>query len=217
VNLTLSALTAMASGMSAQLRNVFSGIERELASLREAKTGSSPPAESPSQMAVGSEIVTDLVRLALCPIYESLQHVNLADAVLTAMADLESRATRRGVVLKSHIPTHVDLESRPATATLLARTLINDAILATPRGREVTVRLESVGRGAKITIEDGGPPIPAEAYVGLISTQLDPSTVGRPSTIALFTAQTLAQHLGVQLELGAAATGGHLEVKFVVA
>jgi signal transduction histidine kinase len=220
INLTLSALTAMASGMGAQLRNIFSSLERELAAAREGKTPA--PSEGMShQMALGSEVVADLVRLAECPVYESMQHVNLADAVRAAMAELDGRAARRGVILKSRIPPHVDIESRPATTTLLARTLINDAILATPKGREVTVTVEALEKGARIVVEDGGPAIPEDAFFSLVSTQLDPSTLGRPSTAALFCAQTLANHIVAQLEPVASsdgspsrASGGQLAVRF---
>jgi two-component system, OmpR family, sensor kinase len=221
INLTLSTLTAMASGMSAQLRSVFSVLERELSALREGK-GVAPDSDPISlQMALGSEIVTDLVRLAQCPVYESMQHVNLADSVRAAMGDLDGRAGRRGVVLKSRIPPHVDIESRPAATALLARTLINDAILATPRGREVTVTVEALEKGARLVVEDGGPALPEDAFYSLVSTQLDPSTLGRPMTIALFTAQTLASHLAAQVTLAGAgestppsSSGGRIAVKF---
>jgi len=201
-NRGLVALTGMAVGLSGQLRSIFSMIDRELIALREGSEPPSPHAEMMAQQtALGSELVADLVRLAQCPAYESTQHVNLADPVRAAMAELESRATRRGVTLKSHIPAHADLESRPAAVGLLARTLINDAILATPRGGQVVVTVEPLAKGARLVVSDGGPPIPEDSYGALVSTRLDPSTVGRPSTGALFCAHLLAQHLATELEL----------------
>jgi hypothetical protein len=222
INLTLSALTAMASGMGAQLRNIFSILERELAALREGRGAPGTPSEAlTNQMTLGSEVVVDLVRLAQCPVYESMQHVNLADAVRAAMAELDSRAARRGVILKSRIPPHQDIESRPASVALLARTIINDAIQATPKGREVVVTVEALDKGARMLVEDGGPAIPEDAFFALVSTQLDPSTLGRPTTVALFCAQTLANHVGAQLEPASAsddtpspASGGRVAVKF---
>jgi two-component system OmpR family sensor kinase len=220
INLTLSALTAMASGMSAQLRSVFSILERELSALREGKSAAASEPLS-QQMALGSEIVTDLVRLAQCPVYESMQHVNLADSVRAAMAELDSRAGRRGVILKSRIPPHVDIEARPATTTLLARLLINDGILATPRGREVTVTVEALEKGARLVVEDGGPAIPEDAFFSVVSTQMDPATIGRPTSVALFCAHTIANHLDAQVEPASASdeappsgSGGRIAVKF---
>jgi signal transduction histidine kinase len=202
----LSALCAMAAGMSAELRNIFSTIEREIVALRERGGASETLAQQTSH---GSEIVTDLVRLGQCPVYESVQHLNLADAVRAVMADLESRATKRGVSLKSHIPGHVDLESRPVATALLARTLINDAILATPRGGQVTVTIETSGKGTLLRVADDGPAIPEETFPALLSTRLDPSTLGRPSTIALFWAEMLAEHLGTGVVLGKADSAAH--------
>jgi len=120
------------------------------------------------------------------------------------MADLESRAIKRGVGLKSHIPGHVDLESRPVATALLARTLINDAILATPRGGHVTVTVDTSGRDATLSVADEGSSIPEDALGALLSARLDPATLGRPSTIALFWAHMLAEHLGTQIELATA-------------
>jgi signal transduction histidine kinase len=197
----LGALCAMAAGMAAELRSIFSAIERESAVLRESKRPVSDALVQ--QTALGSQMVADLVGLAQCPVHESVQHVNLADAVRSAMGELESRATQRGVTLKSRIPAHVDLDSKPVTVTLLARTLIHDAIQAAPRGGHVTVTLEPAPKGSPtLIVTDDGPPIPDDSFAALLSTRLDPTTAGRPSTIALFWAQTLAQHLGTQLELG---------------
>jgi signal transduction histidine kinase len=217
VNRALIALCAIASGMSAELRSIFSTIEREFVALREART---PVSEVLAQQtSLGGEIVADLVRLGQCPVYESVQHLNLADAVRAVMADLESRATRRGVGLKSHIPGHVDLESRPVTTALLARTLINDAILATPRGGHVVVSVETSAKGPCLIVQDGGPTIPDDALEQVLSTRLDPGAIGRPSTIALFWAQALAQHLETQIEVRRSKEddGCLIEVKFPAA
>jgi signal transduction histidine kinase len=219
INLTLSTLAAMAAGMATQMRSIFSTLEREFGALRE---GSEPaPAASEAlalQMTLGSELVTDLVRLAQCPVYESVQHVNLAESVRSAMAELDARAVRRGVALKSRIPTHVGLESRPAACVLVARTIINDAILATPRGGEVTVTLQPREHSPRVIVDDTGPPIPDEAFFAIVSTQLDPSTIGRPPTIGLFCAQILANHLAAQVEPGGpsdeAPRGGRVTVRF---
>lgn len=220
----LGPLCAMAGGMAAELRRILSLFERAFAALREVNGPVSDALVEATTL--GSQMVADLVKLSQCPVHESVQHVNMADAVRSAMGELESRATRRGVTLKSRIPAHVDVDSKPLAATLLARTLINDAIQATPRGGQVTVSLESAPKGApSLVVTDDGPVIPEDAFAALLSARQDPSTVGRPSTIALFWAQTLAQHLGSQLELGrgdAAARsardgqrpGASIEVKF---
>jgi signal transduction histidine kinase len=215
-NKGLNAISAMAAGVSVQLRSLFRALSRD-PGLSKQRPSSFPPAPG-DPLDLGAEMVTDLARLAECPVYESVQHVNFADAVRSAMAELDSRASRRGVILKGHIPSHADIESRPATTALLARTLIHDAILATPTGGMVKVVVEPKPKGVHLVVTDGGGPISEEVLTALIANRTDPSTLGRPCTIALFVSQALAQHLGAELELappseGDAGGGGRILVR----
>jgi hypothetical protein len=217
LNKSLNAISAMAAGVSVQLRSLFGALSRNQAGANRDRPSSFPPALG-EPLELGTELVTELARLAECPVYESVQHLNFADAVRSAMAELESRAARRGVHLKGIIPNHADIESRPATAALLARTLIHDAILATPPGGTVKVSVEAKTKGLQFTVIDGGGPVSEDVLTALIANRTDPSTLGRPCTIALFVGQSLAQHLGAQLELapaieGEAPSGGRILVR----
>jgi signal transduction histidine kinase len=216
-NKTLNAISAMAAGVSVQLRSLFRALSRSEGGAGKERAPSYPPAPG-DPLDLGAEFVTDLGRLAECPVYESIQHLNFADAVRSAMAELESRAARRGVILKGQIPNHADIESRPATAALLARTLIHDAILATPAGATVKVSVEAKPKGIHFVVTDGGGPVSEDVLTALIANRTDPTTLGRPCTIALFVSQALAQHLATQLELapvaeGEAAGGGRILVR----
>jgi two-component system, OmpR family, sensor kinase len=196
-NKALNAISAMAAGISVQLRSLLRALSRTDSDAN--KEDSYPPSPG-DPIELGAELMTDLGRLAECPIYESVQHVNFADAVRSGMAELESRASRRGVVLKSQIPSHADIESRPATVALLARTLIHDAILATPPGGVVKVIVEAKPNRAQFIVADGGGPITEDVLAALVASRTDASTLGRPCTIAVFIAQALAHHLGAQIE-----------------
>jgi two-component system, OmpR family, sensor kinase len=204
-NKALNAISAMAAGVSVQLRSLFRALSSG-ASANKDRAASYPPAPG-DPLDLGAELVTDLARLAECPVYEAIQHVNFADAVRSAMAELESRAVRRGVILKGQIPNLANIDSRPATSALLARTLIHDAILATPPGGMVKVAVEPQAKGLHFVVTDGGGPVSEDVLTALIANRTDPSTLGRPCTIALFIGQSLAQHLGGQLELAPAADG----------
>jgi signal transduction histidine kinase len=199
-NKGLNAISAMAAGVSVQLRSLFRTLSRSDSTPKKDRPSSYPPAPGDA-LELGAELVTDLARLAECPVYESVQHVNFSDAVRSAMAELESRASRRGVILKSNIPSHADIESRPATVALLARTLIHDAILATPPGGTVKVVVEAKAKGVHFLVADGGGPITEDVLNALVASRTDPSTLGRPCTIALFIGHALAQHLGAIIEL----------------
>jgi signal transduction histidine kinase len=205
-NRALNAISAMSAGVSVQLRSLFRALSRADAGATPDRASSYPPAPG-DPLDLGAEFVTDLARLAECPVYESIQHVNFADAVRSAMAELEARASRRGVNLKGQIPSHADIESRPATSALLARTLIHDAILATPAGGTVRVSVEPKTKGLHFVVTDGGGPVSEDVLIALIANRTDPSTLGRPCTIALFIGQSLAHHLGAQLELAPVADG----------
>ena len=204
-NKALNAISAMAAGVSVQLRSLFRALSRRDPGKTQERPSYPPGPGDPLEL--GTELVTDLARLAECPVYESVQHVNFADAVRSAMAELEARAVRRGVILKGYIPSHADIESRPATAALLARTLIHDAILATPAGSMVKVTVEPKAKGVHFVVTDGGGPVSEDVLTALIANRTDPSTLGRPCTIALFIGQSLAYHLGTQLELAPAVEG----------
>jgi hypothetical protein len=87
------------------------------------------------------------------------------------------------------------------------RTLIHDAILATPPGGAVKVTVEAKPKGAHFLVADGGGPISEEVLTALVASRTDPSTLGRPCTIALFVGQALAHHLGAQMEHAPLAAG----------
>jgi len=205
-NKALGALSAMAAGMSVQLRGLIHAISGGAPGTKTDRSLSYPPAPG-DPLDLGAELVADLARLAECPINESIQHLNVADAVRSAMAELESLAAKRGVILKAHIPSHAAVESRPATAALLVRTLIHDAILATPAGGMVRVSVEAKTQGVHFVVTDSGAPVSEDVLTALIANRTDPSTLGRPASIALFIGQSLAQHLGTQLELAPTAEG----------
>jgi two-component system OmpR family sensor kinase len=195
-NVELSVLVGMAAGMGAELRGIFSVIERELGAARDGSERASGALAQ--KLASAGELVTNLVRIAQCPVHESLQHVDVADAVRAAMAEELARATRKRVTLTPRVPASLDVESRPGALLLAARLLIAEAVSATPPGGEVKVSVagDSATRSVRLLVEDGGAPIPTEAWSAVVSAQLDPASLGRPSTITLFCVQTIAHHLG---------------------
>ena len=167
----VAVLAGMAAGMAADLRGIFSVIEREVALTREGHLPSPALAE---RLAYANDLVADLVRVSQCPVHESVQHVDVADAVRAAMAEESPRAARRGVALVPVVPARLDIESRPGAVLLAARLLISEAVAATPAGGRVTVVLEheNAGRGARLQVEDGGQRIPSEAWAGLVTARL---------------------------------------------
>ena len=193
-NAPLGAVAALAAATSRQLLTLKSALEH----------GIGPRLEGPGAEALSEplqqleEAVADLARLGQCPSYESAEHVNLADAVRSALAELNPRAARRRIALKSHIPPHADVTTRRNAASLLVRALIADAIHATPAGGEVRIGLDSMETGHRLFVEDGGAPWPDDpSAIGADPGEGSP--VGRPATAGLSCVQLLARHIRVEL------------------
>jgi two-component system OmpR family sensor kinase len=201
-NAGVAAAAALASATSRQLDAVQSAIER--ANGPSVHAISSALAEPVAQL---QELAADLAHIGQCPSYESAEHVNLADAVRSALAELTPRAARRRIALKSHIPPHADVNTRPHAAALLVRTLIADAIAATQTGGEVRVGLDSIETEHRLLIEDAGLPLSIDAQA---AESAEPAPLGRPMTAALSCAQLLARHIRVELEV---ASDGRAEAR----
>ncbi|HEY3595583.1 MAG TPA: sensor histidine kinase [Polyangiaceae bacterium] len=191
-NAGLAAVAVLASATSRQLELLHGALERAGVPPRTANAAAL--AEPIAQL---HELVSDLARIGQCPSYESTSHLNIAEAVRNALSELNARATRRRVSLKSHIPPHADVNTRPIAASLLVRTLIADAIAATPAGGEVRIGVDSIESEHRLLIEDGGAPWSVEAPS---SDSAEAPTVGRHATAALSCAQLLARHIRVELE-----------------
>jgi two-component system, OmpR family, sensor kinase len=192
---TLSVLTAVASSLASQLSPVFAALERDAAARDNAGTMA-------EQIALGAEVVSDLARLGRCANRDTVHPVDVGGLVKMVVGDLLSRCKGRGVALTVSVVPASEIDVHGSHLALLVRTLVGDAILATPRGGSVSVTLRNVHHEALalpcpvITIDDGGPPIEPDGYVGIVEMRIDPSSVGRPSTIALVTAHAIAQQIG---------------------
>jgi two-component system, OmpR family, sensor kinase len=198
---TLDVITLIASAVASQLSPVFATLEREIAARRDGDTLA-------DQIALGSEVVSDLARLARCTPRNTVHPVDITDLVRVVVADLSPRAQRHGVDLSLSAVAASEIDVHGTHLALLVRTLLSDAILATPSGGRVVVALRTrqdegvSGPYPVVSIDDGGAAIGKDGYFGIVAMQIDPSSVGRPSTIALVTAHALAQHIGAIVSPG---------------
>lgn len=213
-NAGLAAAAVLAAASSRQLQASRGALERDLGALQ--KVAGPASAALTDFLGQLQEHVADLDRIAQCPSYESAEHVNLADALRGTLADLNARANRRRVALKSHIPTHADVVTRPLAAALLVRIVVGEAIAVTPPGGEVRVTLEATETGQRLLVADGGSALSAEAFAALIADPRGAAATARPATAALSCAQMLAQHIRVELDLegGPEGTGAEVSLDF---
>jgi two-component system, OmpR family, sensor kinase len=202
---TLNLLSLVSSQLASQFSPLFAMLQRETA-----RWGAGEPLAD--QIAVGSEVVSDLARLGRCSHRDTVHPVELGKLLEAVVRDLSPRASRRGVTISLSMQGACEIDAHGSHLALLARTLLADAILATPRGGTVCVTLTkpddtSAAAHPVVSIEDGGPPIGQEGFLSIIAMQIDPSNIGRPSTIALVTANALAKHIGATVSPGDSARG----------
>jgi signal transduction histidine kinase len=170
------------------------------------------------QVSTSQELLGELSRLANCPFTESVERVDIGRVLREAMLQSEARAVRHDVALALEAPEHAAISTRPKAAVLLVRSLVEHAVLATPRGGRVLVSLGPVEGGAVLRVHDGGPVVPASAHRDVLEHRVDPTTLGRPPGLGLVVAHTTAAYLGGGLRLlegaGGAGTGFVVEATF---
>jgi K+-sensing histidine kinase KdpD len=81
--------------------------------------------------------------------------------------------------------------------------LFEHAILSTPQGKPVIVKVERTqDHSARLRVIDGGPAVPRQAREDLLRNTTDPSALGRPGGISLLVAYLAAGRLSLSLLMG---------------
>jgi signal transduction histidine kinase len=170
------------------------------------------------------ELVSELGSLGEIDHTEPQATVDLVELARTAVRSLAGHGDRVGVELRlvtvpDQLDVKVPVRLSPRVAAFLVRTLVAQALAATARGHEVVVTVQAEGvspgptggpsnAGARLLVDDAGASLPANARTGFVGLEVDPSTYGRPTSVALFTCSELASWQGALLELGDAPSGG---------
>jgi two-component system, OmpR family, sensor kinase len=145
--------------------------------------------------------------------------VDFCDVSRQATRALAPRADRGGITLKLvTLPDGPDLRAygrcAPRSANALIRELVAQALAATPHDGAVTVTVTAAGHGegenlgTRVTVDDGGAPLPATARRAFLALELDPGTYGRPSSLPLYICSEIASAQGALLELADGPNGG---------
>lgn len=152
------------------------------------------------------ELLSDLGHIAACGT-EPGRSVDLGAAVASALEHAGARAARHGVKLEVDAGPQAEIRARPQALALLLRCLVEHAISATPRGGTVRVATARTGGDVVVSVEDGGPVVPASAHADLLEHRVDPASLGRPPGIALLSATVTAAYLGAALFVGETPSG----------
>ncbi len=204
-------LVALSSAVHRTLSPVLHGLEEEVEKL----STSDGRAAMAQQVSSGYSLLAELGRVATCPTSEPPHVVDAAKLLRDSVAETEARAARHGVRLMLEVPGELLLSTRSRALTLLARTLLDHAISASPRGTKVAISAVDDGGGARIMVSDGGPVVPAAARADLLEHKVDPASLGRPPGPALVVAQVVASYLGGSLRVGESQGAGALIEAFI--
>ena len=204
-------LVALSSAVHRPLATMFRGLEDELERLQ---SGDARNALG-QHVSAGYALVGELGRVASCPTSEPSQLVDLAKILRDSVEESGVRAALHGIELALAIGPDVVVSTRPRAFALLARTLLDHAIFASPRRTKVEISVSRDGSGVRLVVSDGGPIVPAAARADLLEHLVDPASLGRPPGPALLIAQVVTTYLGGSLRLGESAGRAHVEALIV--
>ena len=213
-----SASAADAASRFEVLRGAFAAFERVCRGTSEAARadaaqaakleGGADLAQSLSRRAQAfSELAADLAAYSEVNPEQPSSTLDLVELCRAAEQTLEGRAARRGVNIELVLPQQARVSAPKGHLELLLKELLAHAIAATPRGGSVRLAAYTTEVGTVVAVEDGGPPIPETARLGMLRHALDPTSLGRPAGVALLAAHVVAGALGSELELREGAHG----------
>lgn len=223
------ALGKFAGGIAAELRTILSAAARQVPSKSGAPalTALTPQGGTPSlaTMAAEGEERWDVIRRALARAQDfvgalaSLGEIDPAELVGACRLDevsgnvvgaLQGRADKAGVKIsivdapEDLPPAHIGARA----GAVLVRELVEQAILASPKGTEVKVSFTYEEAGPRLTVEDSGAPLPSGARRAFVALEVEPGTYGRASCVPLNIAAEIAGAVGATVELGDSPLGG---------
>lgn len=225
----------IAGGVAAELRGLLSPVGWDLLSLRTAGDAVAAAVESATgekleaiqrRLVQVQDLIGELAAVGELDATEVATEVDLLDLTRSVVKAAQLRADRAGIELRLvHEPEGGEarlLTRATVRGTMVAlRELLVHAIAATARrkvtlsspggegGGVVTITVTTLPEGgARITVDDAGAALPAPARRPLLALELEPGTYGRPSSLPLYFAATLAAAQGAAFTLDDAPQGG---------
>jgi hypothetical protein len=212
----LSSLVGMARALVTDVRGILAAIGREVAPLRERDKWGAHESEINDLAAsvsrhvtAASEVVSDLARLAGCPLFELPASCNLADVIRDVVKSEQLRATRHGVTIQLDVPpSGLDEIVPPGSVHVLFQELVDSAISVSPADSKVLITLSRSTAGTVLTIDDSGPPLTAKAKTGAAARDFDALVQEREAALPLIAGFAVASHLHAPITLEDSPHGG---------
>lgn len=213
----LASLVGMARSLVTEVRGILAAIGRDMAPLRERGRWGERDAEIAElagsvgrHVTAASEVVSDLARLAGCPLFELPMSCSIADITKDVVNAEQLRAARHGVTVELSLPPtpmHDDLLP-VASLNVLFQELLDSAISVSPADSKVFVTVTETATGVAVTFDDSGPTLTTKAKNGAISRDFDALVQERASALPLIAAFAIAGHLHAPLTLEDSPRGG---------
>src|SRR5690606_40277074 len=110
-----------------------------------------------------SDLQRELGTLARCPTEEPRTTVSATAVVNEVLDTLAARCAREEVQIELEAPDECALKTYPQVFKLMMRSLVEHAVLATPRGGAVKIALHSTPAQVNVHVVDAGPNVPISA------------------------------------------------------
>jgi signal transduction histidine kinase len=205
------------TAVSHDLRTPLAGLRAMVEAIDEGVVGDPPSLRRYARemrRAVGSlsQLVDDLFELAQIDagaIERETYRISLDELVQSAVAELQSQAREKGLILETSIAQAAGALCSPRLVRVL-QNLLHNAIRHTPA--DGTVRIEASGdhTGVHVAVEDTGEGIAPDALEHVFEPfwQADASRSGDGSGLGLALAKRIVESLGGQIEVRSSVAQG---------
>lgn len=212
----LAPLVGMARSLVSDIRGILAALGRDIAPLRErGKWGERDAEIAELASSVGrhvtaaSEVVSDLARLAGCPLFELPGTCHLPEVLRDVVKADQIRAARHGVTIKLDVPNEVIDDFLPvASVQVLFQELLDSAISVSPVDSTVQVGIQETANGVVVTFDDAGPTLTQKAKSGAVNRDFDALVQERTAALPMIAAFAIASHLRAPLTLQDSPRGG---------
>ncbi|HMA93614.1 MAG TPA: hypothetical protein VKP30_13065 [Polyangiaceae bacterium] len=201
----LQVLVSTASAIVRPLRATTDALRQDIAKIgRSLGDNNDAGALLNSRLVAYGEIISDLERITQVSLDDPPRLVDLPGLLREVIGAADVRARRHHVALSLDCPSDARTTTRPQVFSLLIRSLVDQAILATPKMGSVAVVVDdTTGANAlHLRVVDGGPIVPSATYQALLAGEVDPATIGRPAALSWVTAGACIVTLGVGVDVG---------------
>ncbi|MFO0611299.1 MAG: sensor histidine kinase [Polyangiaceae bacterium] len=220
----IGVLVATSRAVLGDIRGILAAIGRDVAPLRDrTRWGDRGDEVNEIGASVGrhvtaaSEVISDLAKLANCPILDLPGPVSIAAIARAAVNAEKARAARHDVTVEVDAPSepadgagadaHTDVWNGGVVQVLLNE-LVSSAINASNPGTTVRVTVEEHATGVGVVVDDTGPPLSHKAKVSIPSRDFEALSQERNSPLPLIVSATIAAFIHAPLSIEDGPNGG---------